>query len=357
MQNVKRDYVVYKHTAPNDKCYIGITGQNPPEKRWANGRGYILNKCFDNEIILYGWDNFQHEILFSGLTKAEAQQKEIELIAYYKSNQEIYGYNVSRGGACIGTHSEESKKRMSEHAHEKSRVRQFDKTGNFIKEYESIKSASIETGVTRQNIVACCNNRIRTAGGFIWRYELDELTAEHIDWCNNLTKKMVKQVREQKQTKEEVFEFRKNRGKPVIQYTFFGDVVGRFKNLTIAEEKTGISKSNISKCCRGALGSAGGYIWKYEGDSFADFGWNGYNYKTNKPIIQYTQTGTFIQLYDSIIDAATINNIDQSSITKCCKGKQKTAGGFIWRYASDISDPITPFFFVTSTSVRNSIIA
>lgn len=350
MESLKRDYVVYKHTAPNGKCYIGITGQNPPEKRWANGRGYVLNKCFDNEIMLYGWDNFKHEILFGDLTKTEAQQKEIELIAYYKSNQEIYGYNVSSGGACIGTHSEESKKKMSEHAHEKSCVRQFDKAGNFIKEYESIKRASIETGITRQNIVACCNNRVRMAGGFIWRYELDELTAEHIDWCNNLKKKMVRQVQKQKQTKEEVFELRKNRGKPVVQYTFFGDVVGKFENLTIAGEKTGISKSNISQCCKGKTGSAGGYIWKYEGDAFADFGSNGYNYKTNKPIIQYATNGVLIRQYNSIIEAATINNIDQSSITKCCKGKQKTAGNFIWRYTSDIQDPTAPLFPTSTPS-------
>lgn len=31
MESLKRDYVVYKHTAQNGKCYIGINGQNPPE--------------------------------------------------------------------------------------------------------------------------------------------------------------------------------------------------------------------------------------------------------------------------------------------------------------------------------------
>lgn len=37
MEGLKGDYVVYKHTAPNGKCYIGVTRQNPPEKRWKNG--------------------------------------------------------------------------------------------------------------------------------------------------------------------------------------------------------------------------------------------------------------------------------------------------------------------------------
>ena len=73
----KRNYVVYKHTSPSNKVYIGITGQIPPEKRWANGHGYTQNEYFNSEIIQYGWDKFSHEILFYGLTKDEA-------IAYIK---------------------------------------------------------------------------------------------------------------------------------------------------------------------------------------------------------------------------------------------------------------------------------
>lgn len=33
-------YSVYKHTAPNGKVYIGITGKDP-EKRWLNGGGTV----------------------------------------------------------------------------------------------------------------------------------------------------------------------------------------------------------------------------------------------------------------------------------------------------------------------------
>ena len=29
---------------------------------------------------------------------------------------------------------------------------------------------------------------------------------------------------------------------------------------------------------------------------------------------------------------------DNSSITKCCKGKLKTANGYIWRYKEDIKN-------------------
>lgn len=37
--------------------------------------------------------------------------------------------------------------------------------------------------------------------------------------------------------------------------------------------------------------------------------------------------------YESIADAARDNNIRQSGISGCLIGKNKTSGGYIWRYA------------------------
>lgn len=105
-------FYVYKHTCPNNKIYIGITAQKP-ERRWVKGFGYKNQPYFYNAIKKYGWDNITHEILCSGLTKEEAEKKEIELIAEYKSNQKDYGYNIANGGNIIGTVSEETKQKIS----------------------------------------------------------------------------------------------------------------------------------------------------------------------------------------------------------------------------------------------------
>ena len=67
--------MVYKHTAPNGKVYIGITGFDP-KYRWLNGRGYSMQSVFFNAIVKYGWINFKHEILFTDLTKEDALDKE-----------------------------------------------------------------------------------------------------------------------------------------------------------------------------------------------------------------------------------------------------------------------------------------
>ena len=98
-------YCVYKHTCPNGKVYIGITSGNPL-KRWANGKGYE-NQYFYRAILKYGWDNIKHEILYTDFSKEEACEKEIELIALYKSNQRECGYNVNDGGYIQSEETEE----------------------------------------------------------------------------------------------------------------------------------------------------------------------------------------------------------------------------------------------------------
>jgi group I intron endonuclease len=91
-------YIVYIHTTPNDKIYIGISSKSNANKRWRNGNGYQKNKYFFSAILKYGWDNIEHKILFEDLEEEEAKQKETELIQKYKSNDRNYGYNLSSGG-------------------------------------------------------------------------------------------------------------------------------------------------------------------------------------------------------------------------------------------------------------------
>lgn len=106
-------YTVYKHKNKiNNKVYIGITMQ-VPEQRWgANGSNYKSSPHFYNAIQKYGWDCFEHTILFENLTKEEACLKEKELINYYNSMDKNFGYNSTSGGEAFEL-SEEAKAKKS----------------------------------------------------------------------------------------------------------------------------------------------------------------------------------------------------------------------------------------------------
>lgn len=54
--------------------------------------------------------------------------------------------------------------------------------------------------------------------------------------------------------------------------------------------------------------------------------------KCSKTVIQFSKNEDFIAEYKSIREAANINNLCAGDIIKCCKGKQHSCGGFIWRY-------------------------
>ena len=112
-QQNNKTYIVYKHTSPSNKVYIGITSKDV-RQRWCNGFGYQTQLYFFRAIVKYGWINFKHEILFDGLTEEEACAIEVELIAKYKSNDARYGYNKDNGGFTGCKISERTKAKMSD---------------------------------------------------------------------------------------------------------------------------------------------------------------------------------------------------------------------------------------------------
>lgn len=56
----------------------------------------------------------------------------------------------------------------------------------------------------------------------------------------------------------------------------------------------------------------------------------------NRKIIQYDLDGNFIKEYNSLSEA--IKQIGNTSIYACCRGKIKTAGGYVWRYADEVKN-------------------
>lgn len=53
----------------------------------------------------------------------------------------------------------------------------------------------------------------------------------------------------------------------------------------------------------------------------------------SKAIAQYDPDGVLIRLWPSAREAEKETGIAFQNISKCCRGKRKTAGGYAWRFA------------------------
>lgn len=393
--NNDRCYVVYKHTSPNGKCYIGMTRQNPPEKRWGhNGSNYYENEHFSRAISKYSWENIKHEILYVGLTKEEAEQKEIELIAFYDSMNPDKGYNMTPGGSYNVNVILKP-------------VKQYTADGIFIKEYECIKYAANETGVSKGSISLCCNNKAKLAGGYIWQFSDVELTEEHIAWCNSdkrsenriaihrysmdgefikeyesmtiaalendtsLTSILLCCKGEYKSVADSIWRYAweeltqehlewcnilssDSLKKEVSQYLRDGTFVCKYESIGEAYLKTGVPRCSIGACCRGEYKTAGNYLWRFSDEEITQEYIEWCNRiepceesRKRAEVIQYTMDGLFIAIYKSFTEAEKATGISRKNISAVCKGNREQAGNFIWRYASEIQDP-TALLFSTS---------
>ena len=104
-------YLVYKHTSPNGKAYIGQTNNYSKRSiQHQDPKSYC--RVFAKAIKKYGWDNFTHEILEDNLTLEEANVYE-NLYIVEHNTLSPNGYNLTTGGDNCKI-SEETKRLMSE---------------------------------------------------------------------------------------------------------------------------------------------------------------------------------------------------------------------------------------------------
>lgn len=238
---MKNNYTVYKHTSPVGKVYIGITGIGV-EKRWGyNGNGYH-GQPFYNAILKYGWDNIKHEVLFTGLTKEEAESKEIELIALYKSNDSKYGYNADNGGFSVGRCGEQTKKKISdarkgsipwnkgiprtaEERHKMSMSHMGKTKGEKNGNYGKPMSAEAKAKLSKANRNKPAWNKGKK---------------------NTCTKEQVQRIKE-------------TNSKPVVCV----ETMVVYASVTEASQSVGVSITAVANCLKGKTSKSGGYHWRY----------------------------------------------------------------------------------------------
>ena len=224
-------YTVYQHKNKiNGKIYIGITSQKPEDRWGSQGCNYKSSPHFYSAIQKYGWNNFEHNILFTGLTKEQACLKEQELIKEYDLMNREFGYNSTSGGD-IFVMNEETKQKISQammgnqnalghpcSEEKKKKIRDAQKGRKFTEEhkqklseaaknrhvpcsedkkqtlkekshkkpvyceeldkvFESVQECGRQLGIPATNISKLCNGRGKTLKGYHLRYYNDTINA------------------------------------------------------------------------------------------------------------------------------------------------------------------------------------
>lgn len=219
-------FIVYEHVNLfNNKRYIGITSQIP-EVRWQRGSGYRENTIFFRAIKKYGWDNFEHNILYEGLSNREALEIESTLIKKYKSLG--VSYNISDGYEELGI-----SKRIP--------IIVYDTGGNYVGAYISIHKASIELGIPETNITMALSNKynITQAKGYVFLKEGDNIL-------------------------DKVNKRHSSARRPVIQLTKNEQILAEFNSVSDAANSLGCGTGSISNCLKGRYKTAAGYKWRYK---------------------------------------------------------------------------------------------
>lgn len=200
--------------------YVGATTDSMEqrkldhEERAIRGEDTKLAKA----IATYGSDTFQWNITDTANNTNELAEKEKAYIIKYDSKEN--GYNSSLGGEF------------------KKKVFQFDKeTGELINSFDSITEASMVIGCSKACISKSCLNENRTCHGYVWSY------SSSIDF----------ELVSDKRTKRVL----------MVSSLGSGKANQVFNSVAEASRATGLSKSSISRVCRGERKQAGGYDWKY----------------------------------------------------------------------------------------------
>ena len=182
------EYTVYCHTnKTNGKKYVGVTSQNVTD-RWQNGKHYSRHKNFYADILKYGWDNFEHQILYTKLIKSKAEKIEKDLIKKWELTNNLYGYNVRNGGN-LHKFSKEVKEKIKAKTTGKNNpfynCNHTEKTKELMRAlkptkkvkcvetsvvYISTREAERETHISHSDIIKCCKGTKNTAGKFHWQY-------------------------------------------------------------------------------------------------------------------------------------------------------------------------------------------
>lgn len=327
-QYVGEGYTIYKHTnKTNGKCYIGQTKQTDLTRRWTGGSGYRETPHFSRAIKKYGWSGFTHEILETGLTKEQADEKEIYYIKLYKSTEQDHGYNIREGGHNCGTLSPEGREKIRRcssgaTAPVAKAIDIYDLNGNLVMTTGTLKDASEFLKTSNGAVVNHCKKGTGTLKGHICHYHKETKGRK------TLPKEMVYKPEE-----------RRKAYRPVAQYDLDGNLIKIHPSVTHAASETGANRTEIIACTHNENRiSAGGYMWRDGKDAPMKiepcrYGNIAEAKKHTKPVLRINKfDNKDITRFESLKVAAQAENVSMTSIMRYIRNEGKQTQ-YIWAYA------------------------
>lgn len=132
--------------------------------------------------------------------------------------------------------------------------------------------------------------------------------------------------------------------KKIKAYNLLGEYIGEFNNTSEVKntllKNIKLTTGDILSVCNRKQKTAYGYIFQFSDDNKIEELLINLqnNQKINSlPVLQYDLEGNFIKEYKSSVQAEIEYKLlglrfNSADIRFCCRGKQKTAFGYIWRY-------------------------
>lgn len=290
----KKQYIVYKHTSPSNKVYIGVTSKTLLERSGVNGINYKRNRYFYSAIQKYGWDKFKHEILCSNLTKEEASKQERYFVSLYHADNPEHGYNHTSGGEIHFEFNDDIKNLIAE----KTRT-QWKNPHIRNKMIRRLKE-SHKGPLSKKQIKA--NTRRRGT-------HLSEATKEKMRGKVPWNKGKVGCF-----SKDTIYKMSLAR-KGKSPHNKGTHLLEEQKRLISIKTKEGMNKPEIKQKIRDNNKKRIGKVFK--------------NY-----IFQYTCDEKLLNTYAGEVNASRESGVSKCAIHNCISGKSKTAGGYIWKKVS-----------------------
>lgn len=256
-------YLIYKATSPSNKVYIGKTSSLAARIAGHKHDALVRNKpwAFSNAIRKYGIENIKFDVLKEGITNFYLSSfLEKKYIQEYKSNNRVYGYNLTTGGegcqaiadvvenkqiALRTFYSSQEGLKVKDKLSAKTKIWHLSESGRSARQKSAVKRSTRES----RNLTSILNRE---------RYKSEE--------ARQTMSQVMQKVYTSSDLRQIVSEATKKAKAKPFQVSNASGIIGTWLNSTDCAKDLGINRSGISAALNGHRPTYKGFIFKWLSD-------------------------------------------------------------------------------------------